>query len=312
MRRQGIAVWIHTPVILVFLTLLVSAFSFGAELASELHATDEGFQKELLSGICDGGAFEYYTPPGGSRHLQCKSVSNYPGKRHIQHGLWLDSFIGGNFSQPNAEEVFVTYIGAEPLAYRQGGGILLRKDSGQWNRIFIEPGLRPDGCLRFRKSNGRDLLLCYEETGGPDSSGRQLYTINLEGRVQIKSIMSFSDDHLWACREWLRKCLVSELTQWAKIDVNNDGRPDLVLSVRYLVESVPKGLCIDEYGSPLEELEEWVEKRKKSGKLVFLFDGASLNIAPDSKSLLNFLENNTNLNRLLEQNKIGREKGVSP
>jgi hypothetical protein len=209
---------------------------------SDTKPPDATAGERLLAAIC--GA-ENVTGPAKKRH--CGTVPDYPNGPCSD--LDLTAATSGSFSRPGVREVFVSYDGCEAHVNNFGGGILLRREGSGWRRVLFLPAERGDACLRFRRTDGRDALVCLNLYVGQGEEDAALTLLTFDGDTPLRQerltegfTNQFLERSLCEAPRVGERLSFQILESWQKLPATAKTPPRLRLHVRHEEFSVPP-LC---------------------------------------------------------------------
>jgi hypothetical protein len=236
-------------------------------------------QLDLLQAICEPGQV---TMRAGAP--TCNTCPPYTSGGPA--GLRITNAIESNFTRPGASEVLVDTTGCEPAS--GGGSVLLEADKRGWSRILYRAGFRSNECVRFRTLKQTVSLACNMSSIDQGIQRGKLEWLSLrDGKPTQQSLLDWYDNSQSNPRR-----LVSIFPhRFMKSDFNSDGRVDLQVNVRVRDETVPA-----KYPSFVDAVAAG-HRFKKAGslRLVYLFDGSTLVLSPNSEAA------KTDIDALLEQ-----------
>jgi hypothetical protein len=153
----------------------------------------------------------------------------------------------GSFTKPGAKQAVLAFDqckeseDAEWDAGFPGSAVLVEQRGARWKAVAYEPDVNMGLCLRDRRADGRDVLLCRSNFGAPPT-GQVSYVFLLDfawpatqkGQRAVSLVELFSDN--MSCgfaADGLPSGITSlEIAGMALADLNHDGTPDLAVQVR--------------------------------------------------------------------------------
>lgn len=143
-------------------------------------------------------------------------------------GLVSTGIVYGSFAKANAREALVTQCAAESDSCR--GVTLFRRLGNRWNVVHRTSGITPRDCLKFRVPGGRDVLACRGNTVFLPGPGLSLGLVAVGGkRTYTKPLLPTRN---LSCRGAQGPVNFARLGDWARRDVDGDGRADLTVRLR--------------------------------------------------------------------------------
>ena len=191
--------------------------------------------------------------------------------------LRITNAIEGNFTRPGAKEVLLDTTGCEPATANGGGSVLLEAGEKGWSRILYQPDFRSNECVRFRTMRQTVSLACNMSSIDRGIQRGKLEWLNLRDANPVQhDLLEWYDNSQSNPRH-----LVSVFPhRFMKSDFNSDGRVDLRVNVRMRDEIVPT-----KYSSYVDAIAAGHRfKKAKSLQLVYLFDGSTLVLSPNSEA----------------------------
>jgi hypothetical protein len=192
-------------------------------------------------------------------------------------GVQISNVISGNFTRPGVTQTLVDITGCEPGSGSGGGSVLLEHSAGGWKRLLYRAGLRSNECVRFRNIKQTLSLACNQHSVEDGIQHGKLMWLTLHaGKPVQHELLAWCDNS----RGNPKRLLSVFPHRFMKSDFNADGRVDLQVSLRIRDETVPaqySGLSDAVAGG-------YRLKEPQPLRLVFLFDGTSLVLSPDSEA----------------------------
>lgn len=216
----------------------------------------------------------------------CKTCPSYTFGG--QHGLHITNTISSNFTSQSATEVLADIAGCEPATANGGGSVLLEASEQGWSRILYLPGFRSNECVRFRTLHQTASLACNISSldQGIQRGKLELLSLRAAKPVQHKLLEWFDNS-----RSNPRRLISVFPHRFMKADFNSDGRVDLQVNVRVLDVTIP-----EEYSGFVDAVTAGHGfKEPESLRLVYLFDGSTLLLSPNSE------DSKASIDALLEQ-----------
>ncbi len=235
-------------------------------------------QLQLLRAICEPGDVSMHdgTPV-------CKTCPTFTSGSPAGR-LAIGNAIEGNFTQMGAGEVLLDTTGCEPASSNGGGSVLLESSENGWTRVLYLPGFRSNECVRFRTMQKTNALACNMSSLVDGIQRGKLTWLNLRNAKPVQShLLDWYDNS----RSNSRRLLSIFPHRFMKSDFNSDGRVDLQVSLRMRDETVP-----DKYAGYIDAMAAGHRFRKaKSLRLVYLFDGNTLTLSPNSEATKTDIDN---------------------
>ncbi len=237
-------------------------------------------QLALLQAICEAGqvGMQDDVPV-------CSACPSYTAGGSA--GLRITNVISGNFTRSGASEILVDTAGCEPASANGGGSVLLEAGEGGWTRTLYRAGFRSNECIRFRTIAQTAAVACNMSHVDGGVQRGTLAWLNLRAAKPVQhELLAWYDNSRSNPRQ-----LVSVFPhRFMKSDFNSDGRVDLQVTVRLREETVP-----EQYPDLVEAMAAGHRlKAEKSLRLIYLFDGSTLVLAPGSE------DNKARIDALLE------------
>lgn len=239
-------------------------------------------QLELLQSICEPG--QVIVRDGIPT---CDSCPPYTTGGPA--GLRITNTIKGNFTHHDTGELLVDASGCEPATTYGGGSILLEEGKNGWSRTLYLPGFRSNECVRFRTIRKTISLACNMSSVDQGIQRGKFKWLSLRDAKPIQhDLFEWYDNSQSNSRR-----LVSIFPhRFMKSDFNSDGRVDLRVTVRVRDETIPT-----KYPNFVGAMSAGHRFRKATSlQLMYLYDGSTLLLAPDSEATseeINILLENT-------------------
>ena len=112
-------------------------------------------EQELLTIIC----------PHEVSGRTCTKCPAFTSLAALTGKVSLENAIRGHFTSAQADELVVALMGCEPHMLNWGGTALFERRKGRWHMRWYDADYRrrpPTDCRKFTRSDGRDVLLCYD------------------------------------------------------------------------------------------------------------------------------------------------------
>lgn len=224
---------------------------------------------KLLSAICEP---EQVTMRDGVP--MCKSCPSYTAGG--QPELQITNTISSNFTNRAATEILVDIAGCEPATANNGGSVLLEENGQNWNRILYLPGFRSNECVRFRTLHQTVSLACNISNFDQGIQRGKLEFLSLRAAKPIhQKLLEWFDNS----RSNPQHLISVFPHRFMKADFNSDGRVDLQVNVRVQDVTVP-----EKYAGFVDAMAAGHDfKTPESRRLVYLFDGSTLLLSPNSE-----------------------------
>jgi hypothetical protein len=259
------------------LTFFSAGVLWGGTFPTDSHPPTLEAAHELLQAICAADNVVPHGTHGVS--AGCRSCPDIvPGNEDFNSVrsntpvFLLESVIYGSFTRAGVREAVASFSGCEPHSHNFGGSILLEKAPSGWQVESYHPAFISDQCFKYPLKSGRDILLCEGETGGQGEMDTWLFTYDYARpeRHQAKTLVSTIDT--------VSHCLpgdqfVGSIERVQLRDLNHDGMPDLMVSVKAGKVHIPSGHesnCPGNLSLP----------PVKTYELDFLFSDETFEIAP--------------------------------
>ncbi|WP_102127724.1 hypothetical protein [Deinococcus planocerae] len=143
-------------------------------------------------------------------------------------GLVSTGIVYGSFTAANAREALVTQCAAE--SDRCESVTLFRRLGDRWNVVHRSSGITPRDCLKFRGPGGRDVLACRGNTVFLPGPGLSLDLVAVGGKqTYTKPLLPTRN---LSCQGAQNPVDFARLGDWARRDVDGDGRADLTVGLR--------------------------------------------------------------------------------
>ncbi len=256
-----------------FLFFFVVACTFPASSASALEGTSTRISAKdrngIVSAVCQGRV---------TNISACRRCPSFAGEQDGFDGIKVTDFHLGAFTVKGANEAYVSLNGCDGNPANFGGGVLLRKAGLNWKVTRYDSGLQPSRCLKFTYETGTVLLVCNSFAMGQGYLEDSVYAQYIgPKKTAIRNIFR-AESNTETCDKNISEI---ELTEWRAVDVNEDGRKDLELTVTE--RRGRTGICgeTQEFGS------------RNTHRLVFRFDGQMFSILPIEGVLFECLDANS-------------------
>ncbi|HEX2863690.1 MAG TPA: hypothetical protein VHN99_03915, partial [Deinococcales bacterium] len=209
---------------------VVLALAFTAPAAAQtfsmpaLPAPDLATARQVLQAVCGphAGNGQTGTTGGPSCPGYCPPGTALAGQGGQE--LALTTVTRGAFVKPGETDLLASYSGCEPSSRNSGGLYVLRPAGSGWTATRAA-GLELDNCLKQRRPDGRDQLLCW--LAPATGSSLSLDTVAFNPTPVVKPLFTVSSN-LAGCKPPYH---AQEPESLAWRDVNGDHRPDLIAQI---------------------------------------------------------------------------------
>ncbi len=199
--------------------LLLAAFPGLAWAGYAGHKPTVSEVRELLRSVCSSGVKTGACTP-------CPAFTRATaGKR-----LLLERVVYGRFTHPKQTEALLEFSGCEAPVSNYGGSVLLRwqhvrgQGRGRWTFSRYLMGYRAGDCLKYSANDGRDLLLCREDSVG--SASLVLNDFSREDR--FVQALFYAEDSRKFCSPFGS---VQSVIAWKKVKARAGSYPGLRATV---------------------------------------------------------------------------------
>jgi hypothetical protein len=149
-------------------------------MASEAAHTTAAQRLELLRPLCGDNAQDdgcVVCPPG----------TDFPRDK-----LQLTSVFYGHLRSPKSDDAAVAFRGCEAHVHMFGGTFLLTRERGEWTKADFREGWIGNGpCRKMRSGDGRDVLICADANGHPDSDDEFVSLMDFNSKSEDGSLNIF-------------------------------------------------------------------------------------------------------------------------
>lgn len=247
-------------VVMLSMTLAVSAIPASAQLKGSGSTVSVAQRRALLAAICDKGV-------DGQKCAECPSYS-FPGDSGFPSSV--GPYRLGSFITPKATEAYVALTGCDSKPAGFTGGVLLRMVKGKWKVLRYDSAVDISNCLSFPYQTGTTVLVCTGGGGGQGFYIESVYALYTGPTKTLpKSILSVQSNES-ACRPTIDEM---SFRSWRRVDANGDKKLDLELRVD---ESHAAAKADDCEGS--------APGKVVTHTIAFLFDGQRFTVSPKAKA----------------------------
>jgi hypothetical protein len=205
-------------------------------------------------------------------------------------GSWtLRSVRLGHFRSPQSEDAIVTASGCQLRAANSSFTMLLSRTDNGWERLSDMLGAEVDHCRKWKRRDGRSLLVCESETGSTDFLEHAVFALWADGEdIAYGNILTTGDT--------TRACTAAEIqraaiTRLEVRDLNGDGQPDLAITAVYGKMPMTEALaarCSAAWDAYVQKLKAPASPQPaaRAYRLDFIFDGKTFQPTPGSRAAL--------------------------
>jgi hypothetical protein len=258
-----------------FLAVLISLLRAKA---AEAHLPEEKEALSILETVCPKQVRTEPLKAGKAYGCGgCPAFTGFAGEppsKGAEPDFELRKVLEGSFTRPGASELLAEFFGCEPHVNNFGGTLLLEKAGTGWRRVRYLAGLVGivRGCAR---KDGREILLDQGGYTGQGTSTGWVSTYDFFRKPDPAEhrLLVVEDTSLNFCE--LDRVTVDYISKLEFPDLNNDGLPDLRITVMYGHANVPArlhGHCEREFSPPAGV----------APQIGFLFAGFGFHVAPGS------------------------------
>lgn len=249
---------------------------------SDTHSIAAAEAKTILAAICPND-FAQQREPEGVRLgcVVCPDGVRFSADFGVKLIWTASTIVRGHFRDPKSDDLIVGMVGCEPHVSNFGGSVLLTNQRGKLRKIWYQPALITNRCLKVPSDSGRDLLLCEDlhRQTGVDEHLLFLVDPNRPSNQRMSEILRVTDTmrtcstHTPLRRAYMKRVEVG--------DIGENGVPDITVVVDYAVRKPLTQRELGRYcrtptgtGIPSPQLTEY--------KFQFVFKEGRFAIAPGS------------------------------
>jgi hypothetical protein len=152
----------------------------------------------------------------------------------MERVYWPKWTLSGSFSRASTEQRLLAMDGCEPHAANYGGLVLLTRQGEAFVLERYYSGLNPNECRAFRRSDGRDTLVCRHQDAHQGFAREMLAQWTLpDGELDLEAgqvLLDLEDNSLSACWSELHDKIASRQIRRLEY-VQVAGATELVVEV---------------------------------------------------------------------------------
>jgi hypothetical protein len=258
---------------LVVLTVAIGLTAGAAAPANDAREPTAKQAQELLSAVCKN---QTGLGTDGSYCKPCPKFTSFADG--LNEVFVLNTVLFGKFFNARQTQALLDFRGCEAHATNFGGTVILRWEGlTNWSFVRYEAGNRTSDCLKYRASDGHDLLVCRG------------YYANMGFEIQGFGVLNYArkagDVNLVTLTSNGGQCMDPKFNRFEvqgveRRDLNRDGRSDLRVVVGESHYTAPKTFRC---GDPVV----WGPVRRLT--LDFVFDGLNFKPTPSTAPLVKYL-----------------------